>query len=256
MKWSKTLSWAIALQLLLAGSATAAPAEKPVLVTVNGHVSQLKHPSVLVNGRTYMSAEDLADLLHGTVKQSGEVFTLTVKQQQVSFKLTKPEIMLGKEWKTTDQRALLRGQKVYLPMRLIVELSGLQVKWDPIHRVVTIVAPEGIDSSVILLTKEDLTKEEQAFVEKVRKTRGVHQKGNLYAIARGESPNPGYGLRVVGSETQWEQVRVFVKLTKPEPGLMYPQVIAYPYVLARVTLPNYTTVAFLDADTKKPLFEK
>jgi hypothetical protein len=137
----------------------------------------------------------------------------------------------------------------------VMEQYGLRVKWDSITKEVTILAPEGYDA-IKPITKDDLTKEEQVFVNEVKKNRGIHTKGSLYVIARGPSANPGYGLKVVGTEWSWEEVKVYVKLTKPEPGLMYPQVIAYPYVMVRVELPPYTSVRFLNADTKKPLFEE
>ncbi len=260
MKLRKALALSIALQLLLAlpaGAATAAIPKAPssVAITVNGHATPFKHPSLVVQGRTYVSADDLAAILHGTVQKNGEVITLQVKGKQVSFKLNKNEVMIAKEWKKTDQGAVLRNHVVYLPLRWVVESNGLQVKWDPIAKEVNILVPSEFEG-IKVVSKDDLTKEEQDFVTGVKKTKGIHKKGNLYVIARGESPNPGYGLSIVGTEQSWEQLKVYVKMTKPEPGLMYPQVIAYPYVMARIELPPYTTVSFINADTKKLLFEE
>ncbi|MFY0542578.1 stalk domain-containing protein [Brevibacillus sp. H7] len=254
MKRTKSWAWVIAMLLLLATPASAG-ADTHVLVTVNGHVSQLKHPSLLVNSRTYISAEDVVNLMHGSWKVNGNTVVLQLRAKTLSFKTSRSEAAVGSQWTKIDQGAILHNKVIYLPMRWVFEQAGLKVEWNSQDRMVTIVAPEEYDA-IKLVTRDELTPEEQIFVNEVKKTKGIHRKGNLYVIARGESPNPGYGLKVAGTEQSWEQVKVYVKLTKPEPGLMYPQVIAYPYLMARIDLPLYTTVRFLNADTKKPLFEE
>lgn len=94
-----------------------------------------------------------------------------------------------------------------------------------------------------------LSIEQKTFIEKVRKTKGVHQEGDLYVIALGEQPNPGYGLEIEKTEMSWEQATVYVKLTKPEPDKMYAAVISYPYLAGKVTLPKYTTIRFVNVET-------
>jgi hypothetical protein len=251
MKWQKACALLVGLQLLFAVPVSA---DTNVLVTVNGHVTDWQHPTILVNGRTYMSADDLAAALHGTVKKNSEVVVLQFGDKSFHFKLKTNEVATANKFVKIDQGAIVRGQVVYLPLRYVMDQMGIKLQWDAANKAVTIVTPEGYDAFK-LITADSLSEKEKAFVNQVKTNKGIHKWGNLYVIARGQSPNPGYGLKVVKIEQGREQMNVYVKLTKPEPGLMYPQVIAYPYLLARVNLPPYTTIHFYDAATNKPLFE-
>jgi hypothetical protein len=251
MKRQKACALLVGLQLLFAVPVSA---DTNVLVTVNGHVTDWKHPTILVNGHTYMSADDLAAAFHGTLKQNSEVVVLQFGDKSLHFKLKTNEVAVSDKFVKINQGAIIRGGVVYLPLRWVVEQRGVRLQWDGQNKVVTIVAPEGYDAFK-LITADSLSEKEKAFVNEVKKTKGIHKLGDLYVIARGQSPNPGYGLKVVKYEQGWEQMKVYVKLTKPEPGLMYPQVIAYPYLLARVNLPPNTTIQFYDDATNKPLFQ-
>jgi len=98
-----------------------------------------------------------------------------------------------------------------------------------------------------------LSAEQKSFIEEAKRTRGVHQKGDLCVVALGEQPNPGYGLEIVRTEMIWEQAKVYIRLTKPEPGKMYAAVISYPYLVGKVNLPKYTTISFIVEDTGEVL---
>ncbi len=107
------------------------------------------------------------------------------------------------------------------------------------------------------VTFEALSESEKEFVNQNKFEPGVYQQGTLYLIALGQRPHPGYGLDFVKSETTWEQERIFVRQTLPKEGMMYPQVIHYPYIIGRLQLPTkYMTVSVIDMDTGKDLFEK
>lgn len=104
---------------------------------------------------------------------------------------------------------------------------------------------------------ESLSEAEKAFVEHYKFDQGVYRKGTLYLISLGEKPNPGYGLEFVKNETMWEEERIFVRQLLPEEGMMYPQVIHYPYIIGRLELPsNYMTLNVIDVDTNEDLFQK
>lgn len=105
------------------------------------------------------------------------------------------------------------------------------------------------------VSESSLTNDEIAFVEKVKQTKGVHVQGDLYVIARGYAPNPGYGIEITGEKIRSGQAYVYVKLTNPQPGKMYVQMITYPYIVGKVKVPAQTTLTFIDTDTGKPLFE-
>lgn len=103
------------------------------------------------------------------------------------------------------------------------------------------------------ISESVLSSEQKAFIEKVKKTKGIHQEGDLYIIALGEQPNPGYGLEIVKTEMSWEQATVYIKLTKPEPDKMYAAVISYPHLAGKVNLPKYTTIRFVNIETGESL---
>ncbi|USG67080.1 stalk domain-containing protein [Brevibacillus ruminantium] len=266
MRGKKAMAILIGLQLMMAVPASAAggqPASQPAhnpgsaLITVNGHVTQLKQPSVNLNGRTYLAIEDLTDLLHAKwqTNEKKEVVVTLRTGETLTFQVNTNRVAVNNEWSEIGQGAILHNKEIYLPLRWVVERAGHELIWNSQTRTVDIVAPEGYDQFK-QVDFASLSQEEKDFVQQVKKTAGLHKQGDLYVISRGQSPNPGYGIEIVGTEWSWEQLKVYVKLTKPEQGRMYAQVISYPFVTARVTLPPYTTVVLLDADTKKPLFEE
>ena len=71
----------------------------------------------------------------------------------------------------------------------------------------------------------------------------------MYVIAAGWQPNPGYRIEIVKTETSWEQVTVYVRVTKPNPGDKQIQVISYPYIIGKMNLAPYTSLRFVDAGT-------
>lgn len=105
-----------------------------------------------------------------------------------------------------------------------------------------------------LVQESDLSSEERSFIDEVRMTRGIYHKGDLYVAALGEKPNPGYGIELVKTELIQGQLKVYVKLTKPEPGKMYAAVITYPYLAGRVSLSPFTKISFIDIETGENLF--
>jgi len=258
MKAKMMIAAALGLQLLAAGPASAAPAAAapPAAATVyvNGEQASLQKAPLLVGQRTYVSAEDASRIMQADWTLSAGSGTLKLSEaRSFTFLLSDGQVAVNGEWSETGQGALVRNGQIYLPLRWLVEQAGGKIAWNAETKAVEIVAAQHEDSFV-LLTNDELTQEQQAFVDSVRKKQGIYQQGSLYVVARGEMPNPGYGLQVTGTQWSWEQLFVYVKLTKPEPGKMYTQAITYPYVLAKADLPPYTTVVFLDADTKKPLF--
>lgn len=98
----------------------------------------------------------------------------------------------------------------------------------------------------LLQDTESLSDLEKTFVELAKKHQGVYQLGDLFVIALGEQPNPGYGLRLEKQVQTLEELHLHVKRTYPKKGLSYPQVISYPYLIGRLTLPPYTTLSVID----------
>ncbi|WP_029098622.1 stalk domain-containing protein [Brevibacillus thermoruber] len=254
MKWKKAVACAVGLQLLLAIPAGAAVNAK---ITVNGHAAQWKHEAITVNQRTYTAAEDVSGILQAAWQVEGDTGVLTLPSNRtLAFKLHTDEAAVDGKWTTIEHGARQYNGTVYLPLRWVIEQAGLSIRWNPSTKEVDIVKPKGDDDAFKVLENALLSAEEKAFVQKVKEQRGVHKLGSLYVIALGQAPNPGYGLKVTGTEWSLEQLKVYVKQTKPDPGRIYAQVITYPYLIARAKLPPNTTVQFYDADTKQPLFQQ
>lgn len=256
MKGKRLMAAVLGMQLLAAYPAAAAPAAPAVAasVYVNGVQAALKKPPILVNQRTYVAAEDASRVVQGDWSLSAGSGTLKLSEQQtITFSLGDGKVAVNGTWSEASQGALVQNGQVYLPLRWLVEQAGGTIAWNAEKKAVEIMAAQH-EGSFVPLTDDELTQEQQAYVDSVRKKQGIYRQGDLYVVARGKTPNPGYGLKVTRTEWSWEQLYVYVKLTKPEPGRMYTQAITYPYIVAKVDVPPYTTVVFLDADTKKPLF--
>ncbi|KQL45637.1 copper amine oxidase [Brevibacillus choshinensis] len=255
MKGKILLAATLGMQMLVAYPAAAAPASPAAAhVYVNGEQASLEKAPILVDQRTYVSASDASQILQAdwTMSAGSGVLKLS-DEQSFTFGLKDGKVAVNGKWSEKGQGAIVRDGQVYLPLRWLVEQAGGKVAWNAEKKAVEIMAALH-EGSLVLLTDDKLTKEEQAYVESVKKKQGIYQQGKLYVVARGESPNPGYGLQVTHTQWSWEQLLVYVKQTKPEPGKMYTQAITYPHIVAKADLPPYTTVVFLDADTKKPLF--
>ena len=67
-----------------------------------------------------------------------------------------------------------------------------------------------------LVNKSELSVEQKLLIEKWKRTKGVYRVDDLYVIAAGWQPNPGYRLEIVKTETSWEQVTVYVRVTTPK----------------------------------------
>ena len=69
----------------------------------------------------------------------------------------------------------------------------------------------------------------------------------MYIITAGWQPYLGYGLENVKTETSWEQMTVYVRVTKPNSPIF--PAISYPYIIGKMNLAPYTSLRFVDAET-------
>ena len=244
----------LALSLMTAGAAAAAADEADVEVELGGESVVLSQELVLHNGRTMIEAGDAAKLINGGVEEADGLITLvSASGLQLVYKPGTNQVKVGPQWMSIDQGAIVNDRSSYLPLRWTLEALGYQVDWDAAKRTVHVRDTKS-SGAFVPLEQTALTAEQRAFVEKVKQQRGVHRLGDLYVIARGESANPGYGLQIEKQQLAADRLLVHVRLTKPEPGLMYPQVVSYPYLLGKADLPGNTTIQFVDAATGEPLF--
>ncbi len=70
-------------------------------------------------------------------------------------------------------------------------------------------------------------------IEKPR-TRFNFRDFTLVAVFLGQKPNPGYSVRIAGAKEQGGETVVEVVEYLPSPGMMYAQVIVYPYDAALI----------------------
>ena len=71
------------------------------------------------------------------------------------------------------------------------------------------------DEPFTLVNKSELSVEQTLLIKKWMRTKGVYRLDDLYVIAAGPKPNPGYRLAIAKTETSWEQVTIYVKVTDP-----------------------------------------
>lgn len=243
MRRSKWIALLVGLQLLAAVPMQAAAAQQAgtqAVILINEQVVGLKQKPVIIAGKTYVSVHDLAKILQGEAKIEKGKTSLRVGLEIVSYQ---PEPGVNVPYG-------------YMPLRLVAEKNGYKVSWNAQKQAVYLTKDKKHNPAdgFVPVDATDLTSEEKAFVDENRTTAGVHKLGNLYMISLGSKPNPGYGIEFVKNVQSWEQLFVHVKLTGPEPGKMYPQVIAYPYLLGRAELPAYTTMLVIDDETNEQLF--
>ncbi|MGD8192394.1 stalk domain-containing protein [Brevibacillus ginsengisoli] len=230
----------------------------PLQLKMDNQVVHLMEPLQSYHQRTMISLNDLATLVHGTTSKSNGIFTLTVNSTEIDFDPKSNEIRLGgrgSAWTKIDQGAVqVSGSTVLVPLRFVFENLGYKVAFDQTTRMISI-EPKGELDVFKSVKLEELTADEKEFVEENRRVEGIHQKGDLIVIARGEVPNPGHGIEFVEQKGGWEQVSLYVELTKPEPGKMYPQVISYPYLVGKMKLAPYTTVTVVNSKDRTVLFQ-
>lgn len=70
-----------------------------------------------------------------------------------------------------------------------------------------------------------------------------HGNKRYYVIALGERPNPGHQIELTKVEETDQKIIAEVEETLPSRGGFYPQVIAYPYLVAEVQKPLEVTVS-------------
>lgn len=241
----------LAFTLMTAGVATG---KADVQVVLGGESVVLAQELIVYQNRTMIEVEDAAKLIDGSVEEEdGVIRLISPKGQQIMYKPGTNQVNLGVQWVTIEQGAIVTEHSSYLPLRWTLEALGYQVDWDGEKRIIHVREAQA-GGAFVTLEQTALTEEQRAFVEKVKRQQGVHRLGNLYVIARGESANPGYGLKIEKQQLAKDTLLIHVRLTEPEPETMYPQVISFPYLLGKANLPANTAVQFLDAATGKPLF--
>lgn len=153
-------------------------------------------------------------------------------------------------------KSLWKNSVAVLTMLSILPLSQSAVHAEQKQSQPILASHVDMSTETFSIEKEgSLSAVEQAFVEKVKSKKGVHNQGDLYVVSRGEMPTSGYGLKVVGVQQGWEMLTIYVELTNPSPEDITTPAMHTPYIILRASLPPYTSMVFVDVKTDKVLFQ-
>ncbi|MFS0552894.1 protease complex subunit PrcB family protein [Brevibacillus sp. 179-C9.3 HS] len=153
-------------------------------------------------------------------------------------------------------KSLWKNSVAVLTMLSILPLSQSAVHAEQKQSQPILASHVDMSTETFSIEKEgSLSAVEQAFVEKVKSKKGVHNQGDLYVVSRGEMPTSGYGLKVVGVQQGWEMLTIYVELTNPSPEDITTPALHTPYIILRASLPPYTSMVFVDVKTDNVLFQ-
>lgn len=72
-------------------------------------------------------------------------------------------------------------------------------------------------------------------------------------LSLGYRPSPGYRLNILKSEQNGSRISLIVKEQQPEQGMVYPQIIVFPYILLEVDQP--VDIHLISASETSQLFQ-
>ncbi|AMA74086.1 protease complex subunit PrcB family protein [Aneurinibacillus thermoaerophilus] len=133
----------------------------------------------------------------------------------------------------------------YVPLRLVSEKLGHKVGYDPATHTIYLGKEKGDGKELKFKTIYPSGGEQPQLSSRIQRWFDDHKKqefmgtmcdeDGMYAmVARGEQPNGGYGIEIVGVTEYVDEIVVKVRHKNPEPGKMYTQVITYPTTLVKM----------------------
>ncbi|WP_232699560.1 stalk domain-containing protein [Brevibacillus daliensis] len=259
---------AVCIGVALLTSAIPAMAEGQIKVgssqlVVNEKETSLATPLLVIQDHNLIALDDIAKVVNGQITNKTGKYELAANGKVITFQVNQSKIMIDGKEVPVKQGAIIHNEKVYVPLRWTLEQLNNTVSWDAKTSMISIDSnntlkpqPNGVGNELQLPDLSSLSTEEQEFIAKVKKDSGVHKLNNMYVLAHGDAPNPGYGLEIFKTDVSTGGLTVYVKQTTPDPNKMYPMVISHPFLVVKVDSAKYPAVNFLDAETGKPLFEK
>lgn len=193
-------------------------------------------------------------LFSGIGYAASNLTTIEVNLEPVSFKFNnqavqtsdKPNYVLsGTEYVPVS--FIYKGT-TYVPARFVGETIGMNVEWDGNTRTVAIVdsrkepspVEPSMDHEVISSSNESglIPEAVQRWIDEHNHTEytgTLNYDGHTYIlVARGESPNPGYGIELTRVYAEEGVIKVQARYTEPAPEDINIQVIAYPTLLIKI----------------------
>lgn len=95
------------------------------------------------------------------------------------------------------------------------------------------------------------------WVEEHKQIKGRHDfywlEKQFLLLSLGFRPSPGYKLNILAEEQEQNGISLIVKEEQPQRGMVYPQIVIYPYILLEVDQP--VSIHLISASEKSQLFQ-
>lgn len=95
------------------------------------------------------------------------------------------------------------------------------------------------------------------WVEEYKQIKGRHDfywlEKRYLLLSLGYRPSPGYRLDVCKTESGEDGINLIVKEQTPAPGMVYPQIIIYPYILLETNQP--VNIHLISSNEMSQLFQ-
>lgn len=171
----KKVSILLAVVLIISAfcmtGASAAAAEKAPSVRVNGYIVEFPdaQPYVDENNRTMIPVRFVTQQLGATVDWNDKASTIvTITKDSISVVITigDPNIQVTENGKSItmlmDTKAVLRDNRVYVPIRFVAEALGAYVDYSDVYNVVGIYSDELTASQIAMLRAYKYTQSSHA----------------------------------------------------------------------------------------------
>jgi hypothetical protein len=102
-------------------------------VTVNGEEQPLDTPAILENGKSYVPLYFVSDHLYVPLKWDNDARTVTIDVPdgiKMVLKVDRSDAQVNGQTVKLEAPAIIRQDRVYVPISFVAEQMGIQVSWD------------------------------------------------------------------------------------------------------------------------------
>ena len=129
----KRFKWAIlatSLSLLFTSAPIGAYAESSMKLEFMQKPYTLKYSLPVVQDRTLIHIQDLADMVQGLVTVTDTHVTLTAEKETIRFERSQNKAFAGEKWIEIEPGIKEMNQQLYLPLRWTLPDSGGSLEMD------------------------------------------------------------------------------------------------------------------------------
>ncbi len=218
------------------------------------------NPFIDGQSRTQIPVRAISEGLGHEVKWSDATRTVTIiksEKEAIQITIGSDEIITPNDTIIMDTKAVIIGDRTYVPLRFVSEALGYNVdyQWNGFHSI-------NITSSIVKPTfyrphDHNLPNDIKNWVEFSKEVPLVQEReydGKRYVlITEGEKPSGGYAVEVIDVVETAENLVIKVKLTKPAAEDMVTDALTYPYDII-VTENKELPLSFQDVDNESYIF--